>query len=558
MKININRKAGAALLPLCLFTFLPLLSSCSDDDDYSVSTTPVVTSVTTGDAMVTATAADIPNGTVQSLKTANAASYEVGVVYSTSADPTNGGTRVAGTWSNDTISTRLTGLTTGTTYHYASYVRLQNRVYRYGEVKTFTATQIVATNNDATNVSYTQATFSPSFSGLDGVADYSTGLKIGRGSNPETLMQGRDYQAGTVGGLLPGTTYYYMPYVKVGDGYVLGEVKSLTTREQTMEYVDLGLSVMWAKYNVGAETEEGFGTYFGYGDQTGEQLSTDLIDYPSSDISDTELDITNGFSIDGASKQLSSMPTLAQVQELVSNTTQTAATVNGVPGVRFTAPNSNSIFLPAAGYRNGKAVVSNGTGAYWTGTVSAVNGSYANTLAFTADGTATNGNTLRYYGIPLRTVRGYGELKPNTTGRLAIGDIEGNGRIRIEIYNEYGATKGNSVISPASVKFSESMSVTFRISGLDGNYKDGAARRNIAGLEYADASWSPSHWSSFTGDKYDAVVTGDGTYTVWMETGGSQAEGAVVFCVDINNLANDLVDPSKVTAEIVSIKFDAE
>lgn len=349
-----------------------------------------------------------------------------------------------------------------------------------------------------------------------------------------------------------------MPYVKVGDGYVLGEVKSFTTKEQTMEYVDLGLSVMWAKYNIGAETEEGNGTYFGYGDQTGELLSTDLIDYPSGDISDTELDITNGFNIDGQSKQLGSMPTLAQVQELVSSTTQTVETVNGVQGVRFTAANGNSIFLPAAGYRNGKTVVSNGSGAYWTGTVSNINTSYANTLAFTADGTAANGNTLRYYGLPLRTVRAYSELRPNTTGKLNIGDIEGNGRIRIEIYNEYGSTKGNSVISPASVKFSESMSVTFRISGLDDNYKDDASKRNIAGLEFADADWYPSYWSSFTGDKYDAIVTGDGTYTVSMETGGVQAEGAVVFCVDINNLANDLINPSKVTAELVSIKFDAE
>lgn len=546
--------SAIALLSACCIA----LTACSDDDDYTVSTTPVIASVTTGDAVVTATTATIANSTVASLKSANPSSYEVGVIYSTAADPTDGGIRVAGTWSNDTISTTLTGLTTGTTYHYASYVCLQNRVYKYGDVKTLTATQVVATNNDATSVSYTQATFLPSFSGLDGVADYTTGLKIGRSSDPATLMQGRDYEAGTVGGLLPGTTYYYMPYAKVGDGYVLGQVKSLTTREQTMEYVDLGLSVMWAKYNIGAETEQGFGTYFGYGDQTGELLSTDLTDYPSGDISDSEFDITNGISIDGTSKQLSTMPTLTQVQELLSNTTQTAETVEGVKGVRFTAANGNSIFLPIAGYRNGKEVAADGSGAYWTGTVSAVNSSYASTLSLSADGTSHSGNTLRYVGLPLRTVRAYSELKPNATGKLSVGDIEGNGRIRIEIYNEYGSTKGNSIISPASIKFSNSMSVTFRISGLDGNYKATATKRNIAGLEYADASWSPSHWSALTGDKYDATVTGDGTYTVWMETGGTQAEGAVVFCVDINNLANDLVDPSKVSAEIVSIKFDAE
>jgi hypothetical protein len=44
----------------------------------------------------------------------------------------------------------------------------------------------------------------------------------------------------------------------------------------------------------------------------------------------------------------------------------------------------------------------------------------------------------------------------------------------------------------------------------------------------------------------------------WMETGGAEAEGAAVFCVDINNLAADAIDASKITAEIVSIKFDVD
>ena len=32
------------------------------------------------------------------------------------------------------------------------------------------------------------------------------------------------------------------------------------------EYVDLGLSVKWATYNVGATTPEGFGDYFAWGE----------------------------------------------------------------------------------------------------------------------------------------------------------------------------------------------------------------------------------------------------------------------------------------------------
>lgn len=534
-------------------------TACSDDDeDYSASTTPIVTGVTTGDAMVTATSADIPNGTVTSLASANSASYEVGVVYSTSDDPTNGGTKVQGSWSNDTINTKISGLQTGTTYHYATYVLLQNRVYKYGDVKTFTATQAVATNNDATDVSYTKATFAPTFSGLNGVSGATTGLKIGRTDDAEKLMDGRDYAAGTVTGLLPGTTYYYMPYVKVGDGYVLGQVKSLTTQTQAMEYVDLGLSVQWAKYNIGAESEEGIGTYFGYGDQTGEQLSTNVSDYPSGDVSNTEFDITNGVSVDGTSPMLSAMPTLDQVKELINKTTKRIETVNGVRGIRFTGSNGNSIFLPYTGYRDGKDIIDDGKAFYWTGTVSNVNNSYANTLTFDGNGIVKNGNSLRSYGIPLRSVRPYSNIKPGDAdqSKLVVGDLENNGRIRIELYNEYGSSKGNSIIDPSSIKFNNTMAVTFKISGLDGNYKDGAAKSNIAGLEYADASWDPSRWSSLDGDKYDANITGDGTYTVWMETGGNAAEGAVVFCIDIKDLDNDLVDASKVKAQIVNIALD--
>lgn len=562
--MKIKYLSGLLLLSGALF-----VAACSDDDDYYASTTPIVTSVTTGDALVTATTAQIPTGTVTSLKGANAASYTVGVVYSTADDPTQGGTMVEGTYADDTISATLSGLQTGVTYHYATYVCLQNRVYKYGDVKTLVTTQAVAHNADATDISYTRATFAPTFSGPVAADGATTGFKIARTADKQVLLDGIDYQPGnaagawpaTIKGLLPGTTYYYVPYIKLGNGYVMGEVKELTTKTQDMEYVDMGLSVLWAKFNLGAEAEEEAGTYFGYGDATGQQLSTDLADYPSQDISDTEFDITNGVTIDGTSPMLSAMPTLDQVKELINNTSKKIETVNGVRGIRFTAANGNSIFLPYTGYRDGAEFIEDGKAFYWTGSVSKVNSAYANTLTFD-DNVVKNGNSLRYYGIPLRTVRPYAELKPNGTGALAVGDLENNGRIRIEIYNEYGSTKGNSVIDPSSVKFNQNMVVTFKLSGLNDNYKASAAKSNVAGLEFADASWDPSRWSSLSGEgddaRYDANVTGDGTYTVWMETGGNQADGAVVFCIDINNLANDLVDASKVKAEIVSIKLDAD
>ena len=130
---------GLMVMATSLLATSLIITSCSDDDNYSVSTTPIVTSITTGDAAVTAVSAAI-DGTVDDLSSADPSSYEVGVMYSTADDPTAGGGTVRGSLSADTIRASLSGLHTGTTYHYATYVCLQNKVYKYGEVKSFVAT----------------------------------------------------------------------------------------------------------------------------------------------------------------------------------------------------------------------------------------------------------------------------------------------------------------------------------------------------------------------------------------------------------------------------------
>ena len=135
----------------------------------------------------------------------------------------------------------------------------------------------------------------------------------------------------------------------------------------TYEYVDLGLSVKWAKCNVGAEKETDAGLYFAWGETTGytaSQVGTDkqfswsdykygnsssnLTKYNQSD-SKTVLEST-----DDAATQIMGgdwrMPTQTEWQELLNNTTNEWATINGVSGRKFTSKiNGNSIFIPAAG-----------------------------------------------------------------------------------------------------------------------------------------------------------------------------------------------------------------
>ena len=49
--------------------------------------------------------------------------------------------------------------------------------------------------------------------------------------------------------------------------------------------------------------------------------------------------------------------------------------------------------------------------------------------------------------------------------KLYYGDIEGNGKIRLEIYNAYGDTSKDAPIDPAGFSFDDALSVTFTVSG---------------------------------------------------------------------------------------------
>jgi hypothetical protein len=530
-----------------------LATSCDEEDNYTGRTGEIISEITTGIASVTAISAEV-QGTVKNLTLVSSASYEVGAYYGTTANSVTSGSKKSGSIDeNGNVVTFITGLTTGTTYYYATYVTLQNKVTMFGDIKSFVATDIKVTTKDASDITSSKATFSADITGTDGLESLETGVKLSYSAG--NITSGISRELSTVGGLLPGTTYYYAAFAKVGDGYVYGETKTFATATQNMEYVDLGLSVMWAKNNIGADMESEVGTLFGYGDQTAMLTSTKPEDYLSTDIAGTANDIIYHLSLDAESPMQSQMPTHSQIAELINNTAHEWTTVDGVEGMRFTAKNGNSIFLPAAGYRDGEATVPDAMGYYWSGSVSSVNNEYANTLTFN-NSSAKTGVSKRQLGLSLRSVRAYAEVNPES-GKIVFGDIEGNGRLRIEIYNEYGATASNPPIDPASIRFSKNMVVTFTLTGITDNLKSGAENLYVAGLEYSDPTWGVGYWSDLSMGIYEATVTGDGTYTVWMET-ASTANGAVVFTVDIAGLGADIEDWSKVGVEVNSIKLDAD
>ena len=530
-----------------------LTVGCSDNDDYGISTDAVVKSITTGDAAVTAISATT-YGTVSDLSKMSADRYQVGTIFSTNQDPTTSGTKQIGSLDeNGNISAVLTGLAEGTTYYYASYVTLQGKVTKYGDVKSFIATDADVATAAATDITACHATFNGQATGVDEIlGDVEAGFRYS--TSPDDLALGVDVPLGeaskslsqVVKGLLPSTTYYYAAYIKVGDGYIFGNVQSFTTSDQVMEYVDLGLSVLWAKCNIGAEVETESGILVGFGDQSFYNHSIDNNAYTPWDIAATEEDVLYNLSIDGSAKMKSTMPTATQVEELVSKTTQTFETVDGVAGVRFTAKNGNSIFLPLTGYRHGFDVIDNGEGYYWTGNVSTVNEQYAKVLKLSGDAASLD-VSQSFLGLAIRSVRLEEPVEEGITIRnynVVQGDFENNGNYRVDIYNQWDGsgtgTDETSAVIPSEVNFRESISITFTITGI-GNTSCNAF------LCFADGTWATTNWDFNQDGNGSCVINGDGTYTMKLAGSGS---GLGVFAIDFIGLS------AAVGAENINVKIE--
>ena len=135
------------------------------------------------------------------------------------------------------------------------------------------------------------------------------------------------------------------------------------------EYVNLGLSVKWATFNVGASSPEDYGDYYAWGETTtkssyNEGNSSTYGKSMGSIDGDSIYDVARAKW--GGSWRL---PTKDEFQELVDRCTWTWTTYEGVNGYKVTGPNGNSIFLPAAGWRDGTSLYGKGSyGDYWSAT----------------------------------------------------------------------------------------------------------------------------------------------------------------------------------------------
>lgn len=95
--------------------------------------------------------------------------------------------------------------------------------------------------------------------------------------------------------------------------------------------------------------------------------------------------------------------------------------------------------------------------------------------------------------------------------KLYYGDIEGNGKIRLEIYNAYGDTSKDAPIDAAGFSFDDSLSVTFTVSGTGmGAAADDTATDATTGDAADDTATTttPDKGSPDTGIEGIAAVAG--------------------------------------------------
>lgn len=195
------------------------------------------------------------------------------------------------------------------------------------------------------------------------------------------------------------------------------------------EYVDLGLpsGTLWATTNLGADAPEEYGFYYAWGEtEPKDDYSWATYKWMTEGYSDWQgvnkytfadgqtstawYDEGGNFIGDGLTELLPEddaatvnwgsqwqMPSIAQFQELIDNTTQENKKINGVWGYLYTGINGNSIFLPYAGVYEGTSLEN--FIRYWTRETQECS-DYGGYYEF-----AGMNRGSRYRGHPIRPVR---------------------------------------------------------------------------------------------------------------------------------------------------------
>ena len=320
---------------------------------------------------------------------------------------------------------QLTNLSSETEYYYCAWLLMNGIQYEFGSIKSFCTsssnlpTIVTISLEDITTSSvsvHAEAVF-------DETASYITerGVVYNTSGKPSILDfkvtsgDGIGTYTVTLENLESGTTYYVCAYAINDVGVSYGQTLSFSTETRMYsnghEYVDMGLSVNWASYNLGANKPEEIGNkyawgevyvkgedYWGYWDEykwASDNSGSNMRKYNYTD-NKTVLDKSD----DAAAYNWGGnwrMPTDNEFTELRENCNWTWTTLNGVKGYEITSKKigytHRSIFLPSTGYDRGE---------YWSSTLQGYE-FLAWTIEFDASGVSRDWTERRII-LPIRPV----------------------------------------------------------------------------------------------------------------------------------------------------------
>lgn len=171
------------------------------------------------------------------------------------------------------------------------------------------------------------------------------------------------------------------------------------------EYVDLGLSVVWAKTNIGSTALDVSGDYYNWGG-TSTQPTYDIAHCHTLDLQLTN--ITGNSKYDVVTKTLENgwrLPTVVEFNELIRCCRWEWTTENGINGYRATGPNGNSIFFPCGGMTSCTTLQNfNEMGCYWTGSCDRSQPETAYMIVMTAHDGVNKRSMSRVLGANVRGV----------------------------------------------------------------------------------------------------------------------------------------------------------
>ncbi|MCF0174769.1 MAG: hypothetical protein HUJ95_05445, partial [Bacteroidales bacterium] len=210
------------------------------------------------------------------------------------------------------------------------------------------------------------------------VKDGSIVTKAGNGWNAQLskpVFEGGKYKSGAAVMITPLDASPIIVTIEVTLLFADGSTMQTSRifKHDGHECVDLGLSVKWASWNVGAKSETDYGSYFAWGeteekeDYTWDTYTLGTYDSSASpDYGMTKYKSTGPTTLEAADDPATvawgskwRSPTLDEIKELFDKTKcerhwGTRKDANGVDVNGYTVTskiNGNSIFLPAAGYR---------------------------------------------------------------------------------------------------------------------------------------------------------------------------------------------------------------